>query len=118
MVRDASLLLRARIVELGSRGADPASLVAWRDAAATFDRLSLVAGDTVDDERVGDRSGHGAIVHGAAVTPAGATGTPPPVHGSWRPPGLGEVSAGRLGRPQVPDGSQLAAHDAAVGAAG
>lgn len=114
MVRDAALLLRARIVELGSLGADPATLVAWRDAAATFDRLSLVAGDTVDDASVSDRSGQGASVHGVVVTPDGARGAPPPVGGWWPPADLDAASQRRMGRPRVPDSAQLAAHDAAV----
>jgi Zn-dependent protease with chaperone function len=101
-VSDASLLLRAGIVERICLGGEPATEASWRAARATFDRLGRFGGD---QHPPGSIDG---TVDGVTVTADGAVGAPPPTAGAW--PAPAQVSeAGHRARP--PSRADLAAYE-------
>ena len=78
-VADASLLLRAGIVERLGIGGDPATLASWEKAEAVFARLAYYGGDHSGDDAVD------GTVHGVEITPGGAAaGALGPVNGTWQ----------------------------------
>ncbi len=72
---DVALLLRARIVELGSLGGAPATLASWTEERDTIGRLAYAAGD---------HGGGDSTLDGVTVTVEGAVGTLPPIGGTWQ----------------------------------
>lgn len=109
-VSDATLLLRAGIVERVCLGGEPGTLASWQAAEATFGRLGRAAGDWNEGGAVD------GTIDGVTVTVAGASGGLPPVSGVWRSPPPNMTLERRV-RPWRPDRAALAAYDAAIAAA-
>jgi Zn-dependent protease with chaperone function len=112
-VSDASLLLRAGIVQRVCIEGAPATMTSWRDASAVFERLGRFGAAEAGDAASPSPSAAAVdgTIDGIVVTTEGASGAPAAVPGAWPSPPEAESV---LRRPWWPGPEAIAAYDAAA----